>query len=510
MKTKSIIIFAIAVAVLIAVFFYTQMTDQETHKAMADMQSNMMKVGDGNGNYGDEEADHKESKKGPHGGWWFEEGNFSLEVSIFEKGIPPEFRVYAYINNHPVDPKNVEATITLDRLGKASELIRFKAERDYLLGDQVVYEPHSFDVLIKTQYQGRSYSWTTQQIEGRVKMDQNTLQRTGVEISTAGPVVLQDSTDLPGEIRFNQDRLAHVVSPLSGIVTVNRKRLGEEVSQDELLAVIQSRELVTLKGNYLAAIERYSLANKLYQREKQLRDEGVSAEQDYINSEAKLAEARIDLQQAKYTLSALGFDLASIKNANNFSGFEIRSPLSGVIINKHVAQGESVNSENTLFVLADLSEIWVEFTVYPRHLNSVHVGQPVVVEVDSLHESFTGTVAWIGTLVGDETRSAKAYITLQNPDRVLRPGLFVTVKIENSRANIPVAVKRSAIQTYNNWQVVFTLVGDELEVRPVQLGRQDAQWVEVISGLDAGAEYVSTNSFLLKAELGKSSASHDH
>jgi cobalt-zinc-cadmium efflux system membrane fusion protein len=499
MNTKTIIATVIALLLLLSGIVYKKMNSEEIHEHM---------------NTSDEHSDagetHEEKKKGPHGGWWFEEGDFSIEVLIFEKGIPPEFRVYAYVDNKLIDTKEVDATITLNRLGKTPETIQFYPEREYLLGDQEVYEPHSFDVLIKAQYQGRSFSWNKQQIEGRLNMDAATLQRTGVELSTAGPVTLQESTNLPGEIRFNQDRFAHIVSPLSGIIITNPKRLGENVEKDELLAVIESRELATLKGDYLVAMERYALANKLFVREKELRDEGISAEQDYLNSEASLAEARINLKQSGYVLSALGINVSSIKNAEGLNRYEIRSPLSGVIINKHVSQGEAVTPENTLFVLADLSEVWVEFTVYPRHLNSVHVGQSVTIQIDTLNQSIPGKVAWIGPLVGDETRSAKAYITLKNPDRILRPGLFVSVRIEDAKANIPVAVKRSAIQTYNDWQVVFVRVGDQFEIKPIELGRQDAEWVEVTQGLDVGAEYVSTNSFLLKAELSKSSASHDH
>lgn len=453
---------------------------------------------------------HHEKTKGPHGGWLFTESNFELEVLIFEKGVPPEFRVYAYADHAPVRPEEIDVSITLMRLGKSPEEINFKAERAYLLGDKEIYEPHSFDVDINVNYQGQSYTWTIQQIEGRVTMDDATLQRTGVEISTAGPVTLQESTDLPGEIRFNQDQLAHVVSPLSGIITANHKRLGEEVEKDEILAEIKSRELAKLKGDYLANQERYALANKLFSREKQLRKEGISAEQDYLNSETRLAEARISLQQSRYILSSMGIDLSSLKNTNDFSRYEIRSPLSGIVINKHLSLGESVTPENKLFVLADLSNVWVEFTVYPRHLSSVHVGQSVSVEIEALEQSLSGTVAWIGPLVGDETRSAKAYITLENPERTLRPGLFVNVKIEDARAVIPVAIKRSAVQTYIDWQVIFIRDGDQFEVRPVELGKQDDEWVEVIQGLDAGTEYVSENSYLFKAELGKSAATHDH
>lgn len=448
--------------------------------------------------------------KGPHGGWLFTQDSFELEVKIFEKGIPPEFRVYAYVNKQAIKPESLEVSITLERLGKSPELISFKAERDYLLGDKEIYEPHSFDVVINAKYQNQSYRWTTQQIEFRLEMNAETLQRTGVEVSTAGPITLQESTDLPGEIRFNQDQIAHVVSPLSGVITENLKRLGQQVEKGEVLAAIKSRELATLKGNYLANLERYALANNLFNREKQLRKEGVSAEQDYLNSETRLAEASINLQQSKYVLTSLGVDLASLKSSNDFSRYEIRSPLSGVVINKHLSLGESVDPSNKLFVLADLSNIWVEFTVYPRHLNNVNVGQSVSVEIEALDQSLSGTVAWVGPLVGNETRSAKAYITLDNPDRTLRPGLFVNVKIEDAQANIPIAIKRSAIQTYNDWQVVFVRVDDQFEVRPVELGKQDDEWVEVLQGLEAGTEYVSSNSYLFKAELGKSAASHDH
>ena len=500
MNNKLILAGVAALVLIIAIVGYKNIDGHQAQESMAEHPQDHV----------DDENELDEKQKGPHGGWFFEDNDFSLEVLIFEKGVPPEFRVYAYTNHQPVDPNEVDIVITLNRLGKAPENIRFKAERGYLLGEQEVYEPHSFDVLINAKYQNQNYFWTMQQIEGRVNMDEKTLERTGVEISTAGPVVLQESTDLPGEIRFNQDRLAHVVSSLPGIVIVNRKRLGEKVGKDELLAVIESQELVKLKSDYFAAKERYALAKKLFDREKQLRDEGISAEQDYFNSETQFAEAKISLQQSQYILSALGVDLSSIKNIKDFSRYEIRSPLSGVIINKHVSQGEAITPENTLFILADLSEIWVEFTVYPRHLTSIHVGQSVSVEIDSINQSLSGTVAWIGPLVGDETRSANAYITLKNPDRILRPGLFVNVKIEDAKADIPVAVKRSAIQTYNDWQVVFVRVGDQFEIQPIELGRQDNEWIEVTQGLDAGTEYVAVNSFLLKAELGKSSASHDH
>lgn len=457
----------------------------------------------------DDHSEHSDNT-GSHGGWLFKADPFSIEVLLFEKGTTSEFRIYTYVNHQIITPESVDVSMTIKRLGQAVQEITFKTENDYLFSQQKINEPHSFQMNLSARYQDKTATWEHDQFEGRILMDENTLQRSGVGVSTAGAVTLIENTELPGEIRFNQDHLAHVVSSLSGIVTDNRKRLGELVEKGELLAVIQSQELVTLKSDYLAAKERLALANKLFKREKQLRNEGISAEQDFLNSQTRLSEAKINLQQSQFVLIALGIDLSTISALDDFSHFEVRAPLTGTIINKHVSQGESITSERTLFVIADLSDVWVEFTVYPQHLANVHVDQAVTVEIDSLKQNVTGNVAWIGPLIGEKTRSAKAYISLKNPDRNLRPGQFVKVHVKSEEYEIPVAVKHSAIQSLNDQNIIFIHVENTFEMRPVELGRRDEEWVEIITGLDVGMEYVSKNSFLFKAELGKNSAGHAH
>ena len=121
-----------------------------------------------------------------------------------------------------------------------------------------------------------------------------------------------------------------------------------------------------------------------------------------------------------------------------------------------------------------------------------------------------GQISYVGPLVGQETRTAVARIVLPNSGAQWRPGLFVTVRLVRESTKVPLAVAAEAIQTFRDWQVVFVKYGDWFEARPLELGRSDGHWVEILSGLKPGDQYASTNSFAVKAEIGKLGATHDH
>ena len=172
----------------------------------------------------------------------------------------------------------------------------------------------------------------------------------------------------------------------------------------------------------------------------------------------------------------------------------------GVVIEKHISVGESVKEDADIFVLADLSTVWVEVTVYAEDLNVVKVGQTVTVKSDVLGLETAGILTYLGPLIGEQTRTAKGRIIVQNPEGRWRPGLFVTIEIVQEEVSVPVAVPVDALQTYRDWSVVFVQYGDLFEVRPLELGRNDGKWVEVLHGLLPGERYVARNSFILKAE----------
>ncbi|MGH8727952.1 MAG: efflux RND transporter periplasmic adaptor subunit [Burkholderiales bacterium] len=440
------------------------------------------------------------------------QNDFALEVTIFEQGVPPEFRVYAYDRGKPIAPAEVKLEIRLDRLGAPPETISFTPEREYLRGAREIIEPHSFKVTVAPEHKGQAYQWTYEQAEGRVQMDEATATNAGIDVKTAGAAKIRSTLQLQGEIQFNQDAVAHVVPRLAGVVVKSAKNLGDQVKKGELLAVLESQSLADLKSEHLATQTRLDLARSTFEREKRLWEEKISAQQDYLASRQALAEAEIAHRNVEQKLLALGLTHAGVMRggADGLTRYEIRAPIDGIVIEKHLASGEAVKEDASVFTIADLSTVWAEMTIYPKDLSSVRLGQKVTVRASALNTEAEGRVSYVGSLIGEQTRSAKARVTLQNPDRSWRPGLFVTVELVQDETQVPVAVSVDAVQTYRDWKVVFGRFGEFFEVRPVELGRSDGNWVEVVNGLAPGTQYAAANSFVLKADLGKAGASHDH
>lgn len=451
--------------------------------------------------------------KGPHGGRLLSDGAFAAEVTIYERGVPPQFRVYFYDGGKPVAPSKVKLEIVLTRLGGRVDRFPFKPEQDYLVSDKVVEEPHSFDVSVVAE-SGGQHSWKFSQREGRVEMSDETVKSSAIEVSVAGPLVMRSELNLPGEIQFNADRLAHVVPRMTGVMREVRKNLGDEVKKGEVIAVLESRELAETKRAFVEATHELAFAKRAYEREEGLWKKNISSESSYLTQERLYHEALYKLQSAEQQLEALGIGKvgrdALLQPGSTLTRYELRAPFDGVITEKNVALGQAVKEFDDLFMVADLSTVWVEIAVYAKDLNDIKVGQDVTVRSEAPAMSATGKIAFVGALVAADTRAAKARVILPNAEHQWRAGLFVNVAVVQNEVPVAVAVKREGLQKFRDWDVVFIRSGNEFEARPLQLGREDGEWVEVLSGLSAGEQYASSNSFILKADVGKAGAGHDH
>lgn len=202
--------------------------------------------------------------------------------------------------------------------------------------------------------------------------------------------------------------------------------------------------------------------------------------------------------------------LATIESNESLRIFEVRAPLAGTVIGKHVAPGEFVSPERELFRIADLGTVWVDLDVYRRDFGRLRAGQPVRIDAGDGSAPATTTLAYLSPIGSVNTQTLLARAVLPNPDRSWRPGLFVTAEVEVDASPVPVAVAVDALQRLRDRDVVFLAAGDIFEAQPVELGRRDATHVEIVSGLAAGQRYVAAGSFILKAEAGKSGAVHDH
>ncbi len=462
------------------------------------------------------EAGPLEYSRGPHNGRLLASEDLKLEFTIYETGVPPQFRVYPLDGSgKPIPPGEVQLAVELHRLGGRVDKIGFIPESDYLRGTAVVEEPHSFDVKVSARRNGRSREWSYSQIEGKVQLGADGVKSAGIEIESAGPRKMTTTLEVPGEIKPDSTRLAHVVPRLQGVVTEVLKSAGDQVRRGDLMAVIHSRELADAKSTYMAATHHVEFLRVKVDREESLWKKKISAEQDYLAAKRDVEEAQLAEELAAQKLVALGVPSASLKTlahapAESLPRYEIRAPLAGTVIERDVTIGEAVAADRDIFVIADLTSVWVEATITAKDLNAAHQGQEVVVRSQDLGRDVTGRVSYISSLVGEQTRSATARITIPNSDGKWKPGLFVAVQLVQDSTTVPIAVRADAVQTFRDWQVVFIRSGDWFEARPLELGRTDGVWVEVLKGLSPGEQYAATNSFAIKAEIGKLGASHDH
>lgn len=449
-------------------------------------------------------------RQGPKDGKLFTMDGLGLEVTIFEKGVPPRFRLYLYENGKPIAPSAAKVSVTLSRLGASSQVYKFTPEADYLISDRIVEEPHSFDVVISAEWNGEIIRWEYSQVEARVRMPDEMLKSIDVEIRTAEPAVINPSLTLPGEIIFNEHNIVQVVPRLPGIVTAVERHHGQQVQEGEILAVIESQMLAELRSQYRVAKKRLALAKTTYERERRLWEEKISAKQDYLIAQELLNEAEIAVDLASVKLRALGVQPDSGFSSDTLARYEVRAPISGLIIDKTVALGQTLKEDDHIFVVADVSTVWAAITVYPKDLDVVKVGQKATVRATASGIEGTGVITYITTLIGGQTRTATARIVLENKDGRWRPGMFVHADLVAEEIEVPVAVAADAIQTLGEWTVVFGRYGEYFEARPLERGRSDGKMVEILKGISAGEQYAAGNSFAIKAELGKYGATHDH
>jgi membrane fusion protein, heavy metal efflux system len=332
------------------------------------------------------------------------------------------------------------------------------------------------------------------------------VQAAGIAIEAAATAPIRSSLQLPGEIGFNEDRTAHVVPRVAGVVEGVPANLGQRVRQGQVLAIVSSPAVSQQRAELESANKRLQLARTTHEREQRLWEEKISPQQDVLQAEQALREAEIAASNARQKLQAIG----AAPGGASLSRYELKAPFDGTVVEKHIALGEALKEDAQVFTVADLTSVWAELNVPAKDLGQVRVGERVTVRSTASNETAAGTIAYVGSLLGEQTRTAKARVTLANPRGAWRPGLFVTVELVTSEAPAAVTVSSEAVQHVDDKPVVFVKVQGGFKAQPVQLGRSDGQRVEVLGGLKAGDRHAATGSFVVKSEAGKATATHSH
>lgn len=202
--------------------------------------------------------------------------------------------------------------------------------------------------------------------------------------------------------------------------------------------------------------------------------------------------------------------LAIVESNQSLTTYELRAPISGTIIDRQASLGEYASEQKPAFVIADLSTVWVDFSVYRRDLKRVRIGDTINIDAEDGGTPIQSKISYVSPVGSSETQSALARAVVDNSDMRLRPGLFVTGRLLLAPKAVKVAVKSSALQTIENRSAVFVRVGQTFEKRDVEVGDRDPHYVEITFGLTEGDIYAAKNSFVVKAELAKGEAAHEH
>lgn len=202
--------------------------------------------------------------------------------------------------------------------------------------------------------------------------------------------------------------------------------------------------------------------------------------------------------------------LAKIESNQSLTVYEMRAPIAGTVIDRQISLGEYASEQKPAFTVADISTVWVDLSVYRRDLPRVKLGDTVLIDIGDGGKPIEAKLSYISPIGSSDTQSALARAVVSNDDLRLRTGLFVSARLTLTAKQVPIVVKSEALQTVENRNVVFVRSGTKFEIRDVELGARDPEQIEIVFGLLEGDKYAARNSFIVKAELAKGSASHEH
>jgi len=350
--------------------------------------------------------------------------------------------------------------------------------------------------------------------ENIIRLSEEVLREFEIQLERATLRAFPRTIELPGEIVADPDREVHIVPVARGFVREVYKRWGDRVSAGEVLAVIDSPELADLKAGYLAAKARLRLAEELYRREELLWKKKITAEESFLKAKRDLELARIEVKTLEQKLRTLGFSPEEIREFESgrrpLGRYELRSPISGLVVKKHLVHGEMVGPDRVAFQIADLSVVWALISVYREWLPYVNKGQRVWLHLGDEIPELEAQIDYLNPILDPETRSAKARVILKNSSGKLKPGLLIKVRIAMEEKEKVLMVPASALQYLRGHPVVFVKTEEGFVPREVKIGRKHGKWVEIVAGLEPGETYVAKGALVLKAELEKEFLDHGH
>jgi len=328
------------------------------------------------------------------------------------------------------------------------------------------------------------------------------------------PRSLGGSLVLTGEVAWAEDRVAHVGPRTAGALRAAPVDLGAEVAAGDLLAELDSREVAEAQAEYLLRKAELNLALRTLTRERSLSEQGITAGQDRYQAQVARDTAQLAVDSARERLLLLGQSAEALAALDENPAttprgrLEVRAPLAGMVVDRHASLGELVEEGQTIFIVADPTVVWVWADLREPDqavlLAAVERGGATV-EVTTASfpgETFEGRVDYTGGAVDPESRTLPVRATVANPQRRLRAGMFVEVRLVAPPGPPVPAVPQDALLSDEGREFLFVRLDDRYFIRrPVTAGRSDENWVELLGGPPVGTEVATVGAFILKSDV---------
>jgi cobalt-zinc-cadmium efflux system membrane fusion protein len=367
------------------------------------------------------------------------------------------------------------------------------------------------------------------EIPNSVQLTTAAISESGIQTWKVQPMDLEHLLVLTGTVGHNENRFVQVASNVGGRVAVIPVDLGQTVRKGQPVAWIESVELSRAWDELTTALVHERVAKLAYERALSLRDAQVMSTSEFQALEATYLGEKVEAGTAARTLRLYGEDQKAIDavraaiegNADlpvatgGPRRLAVRAPFDGTVIARSVTPGSLVQALQPLVSVANLSEVWVLLNAYEKDLSLLARGLPVSVRTEAYPQAtFPGRIDFLGSVVDTATRTVQVRATVKNTAESLRPGMFVTARVDVPRpqaeARQMVAVPESALQTLEARTVVFVETGPGVFVRrAVEPGHTFEGFTEILAGVKAGEVIVTEGSFVLKSEFAKAMLKDD-
>lgn len=342
---------------------------------------------------------------------------------------------------------------------------------------------------------------------GVIRLTSEELARTAIEFAPVARGQLRVPREFPATVQSNENELAEVTTLIRGRVVKVHVDVGQDVKKDTLLAMLHSTDLGVAEGAYLKARAKLHEAELAYERARDLHEHKAVSLAELQRREAEMKTARAEARETRNRLELLGVPRPEIERLDREHTIKadvpLRAPFDGRVIMRNITRGEVVETNQKFFTVADLSDVWVVGNVPEKDVQYIRKDQRVDVIVSAYpHAIFPGTITYISDVLDPATRTMRLRVTVPNPDRLLKPEMFATVRVYAAPTPDTLSVPLAAVQNGPTGKMVFVQRGtNEFEVRTVKLGNEQGEVVTVLDGVSAGELVVTKGSFVLKSEM---------